>query len=168
MFLQVSPTDILTLTSGCCTRTPLPAPPEASVDNHQEPSGAAGVSTSSPRGRRQEDTNGNTDGARFTDGPPVRRFRAPSGGGLGLLPGPPSGSHGAGLRNEIKGSDSGISMTSQDVQDMFDLLQQQLPFDMPKLRRKMVSANSSRSVLGCNGSIWLFAISKHSVNSESD
>ena len=47
------------------------------------------------------------------------------------------------LRNgsEIKGSDSGISMTSQDVQDMFDLLQQQLPFDMPKLRRKMVSAN---------------------------
>ena len=47
------------------------------------------------------------------------------------------------MRNgsEIKGSDSGISMTSQDVQDMFDLLQQQLPFDMPKLRRKMVSAN---------------------------
>ena len=36
----------------------------------------------------------------------------------------------------LKGSDSGISMTSQDVQDMFDLLGQQLPFDMPKLRRK--------------------------------
>ncbi len=34
----------------------------------------------------------------------------------------------------IQGSDSGISMSSQDVQDMVELLQ--LPFDMPKLRRK--------------------------------
>lgn len=34
----------------------------------------------------------------------------------------------------IQGSDSGISMTSQDVQDMVELLK--LPFDMPKLRRK--------------------------------
>ena len=36
--------------------------------------------------------------------------------------------------NAIQGSDSGISMSSQDVQDMVELLQ--LPFDMPKLRRK--------------------------------
>ena len=34
----------------------------------------------------------------------------------------------------IQGSDSGISMSSQDVQDMVELLK--LPFDMPKLRRK--------------------------------
>ena len=34
----------------------------------------------------------------------------------------------------ISGSDSGISMSSQDVQDMVELLK--LPFDMPKLRRK--------------------------------
>ena len=51
-----------------------------------------------------------------------------------------------GTHHEIKGSDSGISMTSQDVQDMYDLLQQQLPFDMPKLRRKtqqMLSSSNS-------------------------
>ena len=125
---QVSPTDILTLTSGCCTRAPPPAPlqqpPPSVVDNHED----------------KGDTNGNT--ARFTDGPPVRRHG--NRGPLGAT-GFPSGAGGPSLRNhEIKGSDSGISMTSQDVQDMFDLLQQQLPFDMPKLRRKMVSANSSR------------------------
>ena len=129
---QVSPTDILTLTSGCCTRAPPPATlqqpqlPPSVVDNHEDKSGS--------------DTNGNT--ARFTDGPPVRRHG--NRGPLGAT-GFPSGAGGPSLRNhEIKGSDSGISMTSQDVQDMFDLLQQQLPFDMPKLRRKMVSANSSR------------------------
>ena len=37
-------------------------------------------------------------------------------------------------KNSIQGSDSGISMSSQDVQDMVELLK--LPFDMPKLRRK--------------------------------
>ncbi len=36
--------------------------------------------------------------------------------------------------SNIQGSDSGISMSSQDVQDMVELLK--LPFDMPKLRRK--------------------------------
>ena len=37
-------------------------------------------------------------------------------------------------KTSIQGSDSGISMSSQDVQDMVELLK--LPFDMPKLRRK--------------------------------
>lgn len=42
--------------------------------------------------------------------------------------------HSSSAKNSIQGSDSGISMSSQDVQDMVELLK--LPFDMPKLRRK--------------------------------